>query len=42
MVLTVGTAVVAGQTVKVPHVTVTFTDEKFMDVQGPKKCRDVP
>lgn len=40
--LTVGACEVHGRIVKVPHVQVTFTDEKFMDLQGPRKATDKP
>ena len=40
--LRVATAEVAGQTIKVPSLKVTFTDEKFQDLQGPRQASDVP
>ena len=40
--LTVGLGEVDGQQVKVPHAVVTFTDEKYMDLQGDRKATDEP
>lgn len=40
--LTVGQGIVAGVWVRVPHMRVTFVDEKFADVQGFRMATDKP
>ena len=40
--LSVVSVFVAGEKVAVPSVHVTFTDEKFADVRGPREGQDVP
>ena len=40
--ITVGACPVGGREVMVPQLQVTFTDEKFMDLQGPRKASDKP